>query len=69
GVNSDEGYLELPTVNSLKDVRLKAALDKFIDRTSLSMAKAPLIIFKPRANPAKTMLDMTKFLKFAASFV
>lgn len=69
GVNSDEGYLELPNINSLKDVRLKAALDKYADATSLSMAKAPLIIFKPGRNPTKTMLYMTKFLKFAVSFV
>ena len=69
GVDSNEGSLELPTINSLKNVGLKAALDKYSDRTSLSMAKAPLIIFRPRTNPAKTMLDMTKFLKFALSFV
>ena len=68
GVDSNEGSLELPTIESLKNVGLKAALDKFSDRTSLSMAKAPLVIFRPHTNPAKTMLDMTKFLKFALSF-
>lgn len=67
-VDSTEGVLELPSINSLKDARLKAALDKFSDRTSLSMAKAPFVIFRPHSNPAKTMLDMTKFLKFALSF-
>ena len=68
GVDGNGGSLELPTINSLKNVGLKAALDKYSDRTSLSMAKAPLVIFRPHANPAKTMLDMTKFLKFALSF-
>lgn len=67
-VDSNEGMLELPSVNSLKNEGLKCALDKFASITSLSMAKVPLIIFKPHSNPAKTMLDMTKFLKFALSF-
>ena len=67
-VDSNEGSLELPTIISLKNAGLKAALDKYSDRTSLSMAKAPVIIFSPHINPAKTMLDMTKFLKFASSF-
>lgn len=68
-VDSNEGVLELPSLNSLKNAGLKAALDKYSDRTTLSMAKAPLIVFPPHSNPAKTMLDMTKFLKFALSFV
>lgn len=63
-----EGSLELPSVSSLEDKRLAAALDKYAQRITLSMAKAPLIVFAPRANPTKTMLDMTKFLKFAVSF-
>ena len=67
-VNSTEGSLELPSVNSLKDERLINAIDKYAGRVKLSMAKAPLIIFSPRPSPAKTMLDMTKFLKFALSF-
>ncbi len=68
-VNAAEGSLELPSINSLKDARLSSALDKYADRVSLSMAKVPLIRFAPRSNPAKTMLDMTKFLKFASSFM
>ena len=68
GVDANGGSLELPSINSLKNAGLKAALDKYTDRTSLSMAKAPLVIFRPHTNPAKTMLDMTKFLKFALSF-
>lgn len=67
-VGGDEGALELPSINSLKDARLTAALDNYAGKVKLSMAKAPVIIFAPRKNPAKTMLTMTKFLKFALSF-
>ncbi|MBE7087988.1 MAG: transcription-repair coupling factor [Clostridiales bacterium] len=69
GVNNGGGYLELPSINSLKDERIATALDKYSDKISLSMMQAPLITFKTRSNPTKTMLDMTKFLKFAISFV
>lgn len=67
-VDGTEGSLELPSVASLEDKRLAAALDKYAHRITLSMSKAPLIVFSPGANPTKTMLDMTKFLKFAVSF-
>lgn len=67
-VDGQEGCLELPSLNSLRDARLCNALDKYKDSTKLSMAKAPSIIFEPCATPTKTMLEMTKFLKFAASF-
>lgn len=68
GVDGVEGCLELPSINSLQDARLNAALDKYKGKVKLSMAKAPQIIFLPHSNPAKTMLEMTKFLKFALSF-
>lgn len=67
-VDSTEGSLELPSINALKDARLCAALDKYAGEVKLSMAKAPLIIFPPNSNPAKTMLRITNFLKFALSF-
>ncbi len=67
-VDGAEGSLELPSVNSLEDARLAAALDKYAGKVKLSMAKAPLVVFPPRQNASKTMLDMTKFLKFALSF-
>ena len=67
-VDGQEGCIELPSVNSLRDVRLTAALDKYKGKVTLSMAKVPSVIFKPAATPAKTMLAMTNFLKFAASF-
>lgn len=67
-VDGTEGSLELPSVNSLGDDRLRAAIDKYSGRVRLSMAKVPLVVFEPRSTPAKTMLEMTKFLKFAVSF-
>ncbi|MDE5728823.1 MAG: DEAD/DEAH box helicase [Clostridia bacterium] len=67
-VDGTEGTLELPSVNSLKDSRLAAALEKYAGRVKLSMAKVPLVVFAARTSPSKTMLDMTKFLKFAVSF-
>ncbi|MDE6441404.1 MAG: transcription-repair coupling factor [Clostridia bacterium] len=67
-VDSNEGSLELPSINTLKDARIRASLDRYAGRVKLSMAKAPLIIFPPHSNPAKTMLEMSKFLKFAISF-
>ena len=67
-VDGKAGSLELPSVNVLSDERLKAALDKYAGKVSLSMAKAPLVVFPSRSSAAKTMLDMTKFLKFALSF-
>ena len=67
-VDGKEGSFELPSINSLNDNRLAVALDNYKESVKLSMAKAPLIIFSPRRSPTKTMLEMTKFLKFALSF-
>ncbi len=67
-VDKKEGCLELASLNSLADAGIKAALDKYGKSVTLSMAKAPQVVFAPRPSCAKTMLDMTKFLKFAASF-
>ncbi|MDE6597768.1 MAG: transcription-repair coupling factor, partial [Clostridia bacterium] len=67
-VDGNSGSLELPSLNSLSDNRLAAALEKFAGKVKLSMAKAPLIVFDAVGSPPKTMLAMTKFLKFAVSF-
>lgn len=67
-VDWEQGWLELPSVSSLQHNGLAAALDKFSRKTTLSMSKAPLIVFSPEVNPAKTIRAMTKFLKFAVSF-
>jgi transcription-repair coupling factor (superfamily II helicase) len=67
-VDSEEGSLELPSINSLKDVRLNSALEKYKGQVTLSMAKAPVIVFAPLATQTKTMLEMTKFLKYAENY-
>ncbi len=67
-VSSRQAYLELTSLSVLGDKKLRAAMDEYRSRISVSMTDSPRINFTPRPNPAKTMLEMTKFLKFAASF-
>lgn len=67
-VNTTGGYLELPSVASLSDERISAALEKYRGRVMLSVAKVPSLVFKACSSPAKTMRDMTNFLKFASAF-
>lgn len=64
-VSREENYFELPSLNSLEDSRLVSALDKYKGAVTLSMARAPLVVFNNGIAPLKTMLNMTKFLKFA----
>lgn len=61
----ESNSFELPSVNSLEDSRLMAALDRYRGGVTLSMARAPLVVFNNGVPPLKTMLNMTKFLKFA----
>ena len=68
GVSPREAYLDFPSIESFGDNRLRAALDKFAGSVHLSMTASPRINFAVRKNPARTMLEMTKFLKFASSF-
>lgn len=67
-VDPQGGALELPSLNSLRDARLVSALEKYKKEVTLSMAKVPQIVFAARQTQTKTMLLMTKFLKFALSF-
>ncbi len=67
-VNAKGGSLELPSVNSLSDGRLSAALSRYSQKVTLSMARVPSIVFAPASTPVKTMHGMINFLKFAASF-
>lgn len=67
-VDAQGGYLELPSLNSLQDERLASAIERFKKDVTLSMAKAPVLVFAPQSTQTKTMLGMTKFLKFAVSF-
>ncbi len=67
-VDGQGGALEFASINSLKDARLAAALEKYGQGVKLSMAKGVQAVFAPQSSQTKTMLAMTKFLKFAASF-
>lgn len=67
-VNPSGGSLELPSLNALSDERLARALDNYGSAVKLSMAKAPEIVFAPMPSQTKTMLFMTRFLKFAVNF-
>lgn len=64
-VSREENSFELPSLNSLEDSRLTSALEKYKGGVTLSMARAPLVVFNQGIAPLKTMLNMTKFLKFA----
>ena len=67
-VDQQGGCLELPSLNVLQDERLSAAIEKYRREVTLSMTKSPQIVFAPAPSQTKTMLIMTKFLKFASTF-
>ena len=62
------GSLEFPSLESLGDKRVQAALDKYADQTRLNMTEAPVIEFFKGRDAAELMAQMTKFLKFARTF-
>lgn len=65
GVSARGGALELPSVSSLADKRLAAALDRFASSVRLEMSKSPVIAFSGGKDAREVMLAMTKFLRFA----
>ena len=67
-VDGQGGALQFPSVNSLNSAGLHAACDKFRGMITLSMAKGVQVVFAAQSSQTKTMLAMTKFLKFASSF-
>ncbi len=62
------GALEFPTLETLGDKRILAAMDKYQGRVRLNMSEAPVIEFFGRREAAELMAEMTKFLKFALTF-
>ena len=68
-VSASGGRMEMPSVNSLGDKRIAAALDRFANSVRLEMSKCPAIEFSGGKSAQKVMLDMTKFLKFAENAV
>lgn len=62
------GALEFSELKALSDKRLAAAMDKFRSDVGLDMTSAPVLRFRLRGDGGKTMVQMTKFLKFASTF-
>ncbi len=62
------GALEFSELKALSDERLAAAMDKYRDSVGLEMTSAPVLRFRARGDGGKTMVFMTKFLKFASTF-
>lgn len=62
------GSLEFPSIQSLADKRLHAALDAYKGQTRLNMSAAPVLEFYQAQDAAQLMAQMTKFLKFALTF-
>ena len=62
------GALEFPTLETLGDKRILAAMDKYGHMVRLNMSEAPVIEFFGKRDAAELMAEMTKFLKFALTF-
>ncbi len=62
------GALELPSLESLGDKRLQAALDKYAKNVRLNMSTSPVIEFFGYRDNTLLMAEMTKFLKTAITF-
>ena len=62
------GALEFSELAALSDKRLAAAMDKYRGIASLDMTSAPVLRFPSKGDGGRTMVQMTKFLKFALTF-
>ena len=62
------GSLEFPSLESFRDKRIIAAMDKYAHEVRLNMSEAPVIEFFGPSDSAELMAEMTKFLKFASTF-
>ena len=60
--------VECPSLESLGDKRVQAAMDKYRERVRLNMSEAPVVEIVGKRDPAELMAEMTKFLKFALTF-
>ena len=67
-VKKGVGSLEFPSLESIGDKRILAALDKYGEKVRLNMSDAPVIEFFGRRDAADLMAEMSKFLKFALTF-
>lgn len=63
------GSLEFVKTEKLGEKGVQAAMEKYAKRIRLNMSVAPVIEFAFPAKATEVMAEMTKFLKFAASFI
>ncbi len=69
GVVKGVGSLEFPSLQALGDKRIMAAMDQFSKNVRLNMTEAPVVEFFGYRDSTTLMAEMTKFLKFALTFV
>ncbi len=62
------GGLEFPSLDSLGNKSILAAMDKYQKNVRLNMASAPTVEFFGYRDNTLLMAEMTKFLKFALTF-
>ncbi len=67
-VDQRGGALEFADLSALAGDGMAAAMEKFRAFVGLEMTSAPVLRFRPMGDGGKTMVQMTKFLKFAATF-
>ncbi len=67
-VGQKGGTFEFAALTALSDERLAAAMDKYRARIRLDMTSVPAIRFESMGDSSRTMVEMTRFLKFAATF-
>ena len=67
-VSGKGGALEFASLEALAGEKLSAAMEKYRSYLTLDMTSAPVVRFASLGDGGKTMVLMTKFLKFAATF-
>ncbi len=67
-VGQKGGSLEFTSLEALGGEKMAAAMDRFKGQYSLEMTSAPVLNFPFAGDGGRTMVRMTKFLKFAATF-
>ena len=67
-VGQKGGAVEFMDLAALGTDKIAAAMEKYGSLVTLDMTSAPVLRFKSYGDGSKTMVQMTKFLKFAATF-
>jgi transcription-repair coupling factor (superfamily II helicase) len=67
-VAPNKGTLQLSSIKTLANDGIRAALDKYKNTVTISMTNAPVLVFQGIKKQTAIMLEMSKFLKYAATF-